>query len=181
MIIAKQKKKENIVEYILYMWQIEDMIRSFSLDLPSIEKKIINQFKFETDIEKQEMLSWYEGLIAQMKEEKIVKKGHLQFLKNTINDLYDLHLYMIKKKNAQYLQFYSWAKTHLEKLQELSKNSTENEIEAGLNGLYGYLMLKLQKREVSKETQESIQAISQMMAQLSNTYLKIETGEMELK
>ena len=181
MIIAKQKKKENIAEYILYMWQIEDMIRSFSLNLNTIEEKIINQFQFTSEAERQEMFDWYKGLIEQMKEEKIVKNGHLQFLKNTINDLYDLHLYMIEKKNAQYLQFYSWAKTHLEKLQELSKNSTENEIEAGLNGLYGYLMLKLQKREVSKETQESIQAISQMMAQLSNTHLKIESGDMELK
>ena len=181
MIIAKQKKKENIIEYILYMWQIEDMIRSFSLNITTIEEKIINQFQFENKNEKKEMLDWYNGLIMQMKEENIIEKGHLQFLKNTINDLYDLHLYMIEKKNVQYLQFYSWAKSHLVKLQELSKNSTENEIEAGLNGLYGFLMLKLQKRKISKETQDSIQAISQMMAQLSETYLKIESGDMELK
>ena len=181
MIIAKQKKKENIVEYILYMWQIEDMIRSFSLDIKTIEEKIIDQFQFKDKNQRQEMLEWYKGLIMQMKEEHIVEKGHLLFIKNTINDLYDLHLYMINKKNAQYLQFYSWAKSHLIKLQELSKNSTENEIEAGLNGLYGYLILKLQKRKISKETQDSIQAITQMMGQLSNTYLKIERGDMELK
>ena len=28
MIIASQKKKENIAEYLLYMWQIEDIILS---------------------------------------------------------------------------------------------------------------------------------------------------------
>ena len=29
MIIARQKKQENIAEYLLYMWQIEDIIRAF--------------------------------------------------------------------------------------------------------------------------------------------------------
>ena len=33
MIIASQKKKENIAEYLLYMWQIEDIIRAYGLDI----------------------------------------------------------------------------------------------------------------------------------------------------
>lgn len=28
MITASQKRKENIAEYLLYMWQIEDLIRA---------------------------------------------------------------------------------------------------------------------------------------------------------
>ena len=28
MIIAQKKRKENIAEYLLYMWQIEDLIRA---------------------------------------------------------------------------------------------------------------------------------------------------------
>ena len=181
MIIAKKKKKENSIEYILYMWQIEDLIRSFNLDISLIQDKIISQFQLKDEAEKKEMLQWYEGLIEQMKQEGIVKKGHWQFLKNLVNELYDLHLYLIKKKNAQYLQYYSWAKSHLEELQKLSKGTADNEIEAGLNGLYGFLLLKLQKREITPTTQNSIQAISQMMAFLNNTYLKIENGEMEIK
>ena len=33
MIIAKQKRKENISEYLLYMWQVEDLIRANHLDM----------------------------------------------------------------------------------------------------------------------------------------------------
>ena len=37
MIIASQKKKENIAEYLLYMWQIEDIIRAYGLDIDQIQ------------------------------------------------------------------------------------------------------------------------------------------------
>ena len=33
MIIAQQKLKENIAEYILYMYQIEDVVRAYHFDL----------------------------------------------------------------------------------------------------------------------------------------------------
>lgn len=42
MIIASQKKKENIAEYLLYMWQIEDIIRAYGLDIDQIQKHIID-------------------------------------------------------------------------------------------------------------------------------------------
>ena len=49
MIIAEQKRKENIAEYLLYMYQVEDMIRANKLDLESIEQTLIS--KFEVDYE----------------------------------------------------------------------------------------------------------------------------------
>ena len=66
MIIARQKRKENIAEYILYMWHIEDTIRACEFDISIIEKHIIS--KFDTnDSTKQEMKEWYESLIEMMK------------------------------------------------------------------------------------------------------------------
>ena len=35
MIIARQKRKENIAEYLLYMWQVEDLIRANKFDMDS--------------------------------------------------------------------------------------------------------------------------------------------------
>ncbi len=179
MIIAKEKKATNIIEYILYMWQIEDLIRSFNFDFDKINNTIINQFDVEDTI-KEEIEVWYRGLIDLMRNEHIQQKGHLQFITNTINDLNDLHLYLIQKKNTEYLQYYSWAKSHLDELKKLSNNENQNEIESALNGLYGFLLLKLQKREVTTETQKSIDSISKMMAFLNKIYFKIEKGEMEL-
>ncbi|MDE6294965.1 MAG: DUF4924 family protein, partial [Muribaculaceae bacterium] len=36
MYTASEKKRENIAEYLLYMWQIEDLIRSYNLDMDRI-------------------------------------------------------------------------------------------------------------------------------------------------
>ncbi len=179
MIIAKEKKSENIIEYVLYMWQIEDLIRSFNFDFDKINSAIISQFDVEP-IAKKEIEVWYQGLIDLMKTEKIQEKGHLLFLTNTVNDLNDLHLYLLQKKNTEYLQYYSWAKTHIDELFKLSKKSSSNEIESSLNGLYGFLLLKLQKRKITEETQKSIESISKMLAFLNRIYFKIEKGEMEL-
>ncbi len=179
MIIAKERKAENIIEYVLYMWQIEDLIRSFDFDFDKINSSIISQFDVDP-IVKKEIQVWYQGLIDLMKTEKLQKKGHLLFLNNTVNDLNDLHLYLLQKKNTEYLQYYSWAKTHIDELYKLSNKSANNEIETSLNGLYGLLLLKLQKRKVTDETQKSIESISKMLAFLNKIYFKIEKGEMEL-
>ena len=44
MIIARRKRKENIAEYLLYMWQVEDLIRANQFDLDSIRRTVIAQY-----------------------------------------------------------------------------------------------------------------------------------------
>ena len=41
MITASQKRKENIAEYLLYMWQIEDLIRANGLDIDKIRANVL--------------------------------------------------------------------------------------------------------------------------------------------
>ena len=36
MLLAQQKQKENIAEYIIYMYQMEDIVRAFQFDLDKI-------------------------------------------------------------------------------------------------------------------------------------------------
>ena len=44
MIIARQKRKENIAEYLLYMWQVEDLIRANKFDMDSINRTVIAHY-----------------------------------------------------------------------------------------------------------------------------------------
>lgn len=43
MYIASAKRKENIAEYLLYMWQIEDIIRANSLDIELVKRNVIDK------------------------------------------------------------------------------------------------------------------------------------------
>ena len=74
MLIAAKKKEENIAEYILYMYQIEDIVRSFHFDLERIMDEYVRQQlpdqSFFASYKK-----WYENIILQMKSKKLEAKG----------------------------------------------------------------------------------------------------------
>ena len=66
MYIASQKRKENIAEYLLYMWQIEDLIRANDLDLDKIKSNVIDKYQL-SEPQIKEMTEWYESLIDMMR------------------------------------------------------------------------------------------------------------------
>jgi hypothetical protein len=180
MIIAQQKKSENIAEYILYMWQIEDIIRAYKLDISEIEKNIIQRFD-QPDSVKKEITNWYAGLIDLMKDEQKTASGHLQFVQNTINDLNEVHLFLLKSPDhLDYIEAYNKSKDGIAELMNKSKGSIDNEVEACFNGLYGLLMLRLQQKTISPDTISALAAVSQLVAILSKKHKMIEEGKIEL-
>ena len=74
MLIAEEKRKSNVAEYVLYMWQVEDMIRAYKFDIDLVEKNIISQFNHPERIKK-EIKNWYANLIVMMYEENIREKA----------------------------------------------------------------------------------------------------------
>lgn len=180
MIIAKQKKQENIAEYILYMWQIEDLIRAYKLDINEINKNIVDNFNQPEPIKK-EIANWYAGLIDLMKEENKTETGHLQFIQNTINDLNNTHLQLLKSpEQLDYIEVYNKAKDGIAELMNKSKGTVENEIEACFNGLYGLLMLRLQKKTINAETASAMTSVSHLIALISKKHKLIEQGKIDL-
>lgn len=95
MIIARQKRKENIAEYLLYMWQVEDLIRANKFDMDSINRTVIAHYDQPEEVKK-EIAQWYEELIEMMRSEGVMEKGHIQLNKNVIITLTDLHLRLLK-------------------------------------------------------------------------------------
>src|SRR5680860_496245 len=93
--VARQKRKENIAEYILYMYQVEDLIRAFQLDMELIEKKLISGYNVEEETSG-EIIEWYKNLVVMMEKEGIREKDHLQFLINQIQELNEFHLKLME-------------------------------------------------------------------------------------
>ena len=96
MYIASAKRKENIAEYLLYMWQIEDIVRAYGLDIEKIRKSIIDTQSQLDDNQKKQLTEWYESLIDMMRREDMVKSGHLQLNKNVLTQLVELHSALLK-------------------------------------------------------------------------------------
>ena len=173
MIIAKEKYKANIIEYILYMWQIEDLLRAKHLDRELIKKDIVDKFERPLD-EKTEILEWYCGIAVKMEKDGITENGHLAFLNDTVAELNDLHLNLLNDLNDErYRELYGWAKDSIRIFKQKAGNPGMLEIEACLQGLYGLLMMRLQGKTVSVETMESMSAFSNLLAYLNIRYFEL--------
>lgn len=180
MLIAKEKRRTNIAEYLLYMWQIEDIIRAYDLSIEKINKKLISQYDQPAEVKKQ-LRDWYKQLIDMMKEEGIEKQGHLRFLTNTLAELNNFHLRLLSSpKETAYRELYQQAGPAIQALGAKVPGYKMSDLELCLNGLYGLLMLRLGKKNVSEETAESLRSISMMIAYLADRFKKFEQGDYEL-
>jgi hypothetical protein len=170
MLIAKEKYKNNIAEYVLYMFQIEDTIRACKFDMDIIEERIIKQFSVSEKV-RQEIRDWYADLIVVMHQEKIKLSGHFSMLYKLIDDLHALHRKLIQdKKDQRYLEQYYWASPNIKEFEKKLEKMPSNEIESCFIALYALLLLKLTKKEVSDETMGAMHTFSNLLAMLSEKY-----------
>lgn len=95
MIIAQKLKEQNIAEWLLYMWQVEDLLRGVSLDVDKLEDSYLSRFQLEGE-QRAELRRWYEDLAEMMRSEGVTHSGHLQICKNVIIWLDDLHRRLLK-------------------------------------------------------------------------------------
>ena len=170
MIIASQKRKDNIAEYLLYMWQIEDLIRANGLDLDKIKANVISHYPVDEETMKQ-MAEWYESLIDMMRREEVVQGGHLQMNKNIIGSLADLNKRVLADpKFVEYhKEFYSTL-PYIVELRAKSGDSPAGEIETCFNALYGWLLMKLKHTEISESTSKAMAQIAKFIALLSKYF-----------
>lgn len=170
MIIASQKRRENIAEYLIYMWQIEDIIRANDLDINKIKANIIDRFQLSDEQSKQ-MVEWYESLIDMMRREGVEKKGHLQINKNIISMLADLHNAILREPSLpEYSAEFYRTLPYIVELRAKAGDEKAGEIETCFNALYGVLLLKLQQRDLSEDTQRAITQISKFIALLTRDF-----------
>jgi len=180
MLIARGKKNENIAEYLLYMWQIEDLIRAFKLDIELIQANLIDKYDQPKEV-KREIREWYESLIEMMKQEGVVENGHLQLNKNVILELTDLHnSLMASPQESFYNMAYYKVLPLIVELRAKSGSHETGEIETCMNAMYGLLMLKLQKKEITEETLEATESISKYLRILASKYKEDKEKGLEL-
>lgn len=180
MLIAKKLKEENIAEYLLYMWQIEDIIRANKLDIDIIDKQIISGFEQPQNV-KNEIREWYENLIDMMRREDVVEKGHLIINKNVISELTELHNRLLKSpQETEYTEAYYKTLPFIVELRSKTQDKNTPELETCLAALYGFLLMRLQKKDISGETQSALSQISSFLRLLSLKYKEYKVGKLDI-
>ena len=142
-------KKNNIAEYILYLWQIEDYLRAFPQQAEANQE--------------------LHDISEMMHQENILKSGHLQLAQNALAELEDLHNDLLDQE-VTYRAAMIQLTPSLNILKSKTDRPTMSDIEACLLLLYQIMLLKLQKRQISSETELVQKQATQVLQYLSKTY-----------
>lgn len=179
--IAHHLKETNIAEYILYMFQLEDTLRAYGCDPDRIADEYVARFDW-TDGEKAAEADWLAELCIMMHDEGKEQGGHLLSNLGTISLLTDLHLQLLESpKQAFYQAAYYKALPYIVEFRAKSKGDDALELQNCFDMLYAVMLLRLQKREISKGTQEAVTAVSQLIALLARAWKQEREGELELE
>ncbi len=180
MFIAQELRKKNIAEYLLYMWQVEDTIRAFGCSMARIRREYIDRFDY-TEEQKEEEADWFGNLIRMMNQEDCRDQGHLQINNVTLQTLEELHAQLLSStKFPFYNAAYYKVLPFIVELRHRGADKQENEIETCFNSLYGVMLLRLQKKEITPNTQHAVQEITTFIGMLSDYYKKDKEEGLEL-
>lgn len=147
-----KSKKDNIAEYILYLWQMEDYLRAFPQNAEATPE--------------------LHELNEMMHREGIMEGGHLALANNALNELIDLHAQLLDE-DAMYRAAVIRLTPQLNLLKAKTDRPTMPDIEACLVLLYQIMLLRLQKRPISPETASVQQQATKLLQFLSKTYYSL--------
>ena len=149
-----KSKKDNIAEYILYLWQIEDYLRAFPQNADATPE--LHQ------------------LNDMMHREGIIDSGHLALANNALTELIELHTTLLNE-DAMYRAAIIRLQPSLNLLKAKTDRPAMSDVEACLVLLYQIMLLRLQKRDISPETASVQTQATQLLQFLSRTYYANQT------
>ena len=139
----------------MYLWQMEDYLRAFPEHANATpELKEINEM---------------------MHREGIMDGGHLALANNALEEMEDLHMEILNEE-ALYRAAIMQLQPSLNLLKAKTDRPTMSDIEACLTLLYQIMMLRLQKKEISKQTADVQKQATMLLQFLSRTYYEQATA-----
>lgn len=178
MLIAQAKKKENIIEFLLYMFQIEDLMRANSLDLEQImQSYIVPQIQDENMLNRYR--EWYSGMIEELISLGYEKSGHVSEITEVQMELFYLHTSLLNLINDEkYRSIYDAAIEVINEFRGKSQAEQLNDVDMAVQALYTKLLLRLKGKDISEETENAFELIRRMLAYLAHSYHKMKEGDL---
>ena len=90
MYIAEKLRRQNVTAYLIYMYQVEDVIRAYQMNAERIREDYLVRFGYDED-QMAKAYEWYAALIQMMKDEGCQEHGHVQVVRATLTLLEDRH------------------------------------------------------------------------------------------
>lgn len=180
MFVQEELRKSNIAEYLLYMWQVEDIIRAAGLDSERLYDTVI-EVSGRSESDCRQWKKWYDDMIGMMRIEGKTEHGHLQVNENVLVLLEDLHLRLLDSDNqSEYRELYYKALPFIVEYRARNHEEQNNELRDCFNLLYGVWMLKLQGKSLSEGTAQAVKVVSAFIGKLALLYREEKNGTLVL-
>ena len=181
MIVAKQKRKENVSEYVLYMWQIEDTLRALELNDDAIREYVTHNYQVDST-QLEDIIQWYFEMAEEMRSRELLREGHLRRVEEVMELMTMVHRKLLKlPSQALYSALYYKTLPTIIQLRSMGGDDVKGEIETCFVGVYGYLTLKLKGEKVSEETLQAVKQVSTYLAMLADRVREYEEGRLPLE
>lgn len=178
--IAQAKRRENIAEYILYLWQLEDLLRALQFSPEAVYSQLIAPRNL-SEPEQRLYLEWYMDIADLLRQEGKEEQGHLDHTLHLIGDLHNLHLQLMKLPvGARYRELYARLEPELPRLRSVLGRSEMNDTELCFRALYAAMLYRIRGEGGAQAIDDTIAYISPVVAELASMYGKVERGEINL-
>lgn len=169
---------DNVAEYLLYIFQLEALVRTTGLDINRIEQELLAPaFTDPTQLEYH--VTWYRSIVNEMQQRGLEKEGHLEQVEEILMELIYLHNTLLTILNDEkYKGLCEQAHDALQAFKLKSKMSNRHDVEVLLHAMFMKLQLKMKKQEISAETEAAFDLFRIQLAYLSVNYKRMKAGEL---
>lgn len=177
--IARQKRDENIAEYILYIWQLEDLMRALKFDPQAVFETLVAP-REGADEWKLQALEWYMEIPELLAKEGKAEGGHLDHTLHMIGEMNDLHLMLAEQPvGRKYRELFARLAPSLPALRTTLGRHDISDIELAFRVLYAAMLYRM-KGVHADISDEVLELVSPVVATLADMYHRVERGEVDL-
>jgi len=173
---AAQKKGENIAEYVLYMYHIEDTIRKFLFNIPLLMEKYVKlQLPDASFLGQYE--NWYSSIAHELQQTGKETSGHISEVDEVILELVYLHQTLLTVVNdTKYQELVDRSLVYMEEFRKKAEMPKNHDVELLMHAMHMKLQLKMRGKEITQETEEAFDAMRIQLAYLSREFHKMKSG-----
>lgn len=179
--IAQSKRKENIAEYILYIWQLEDLLRAMQFSPEAVYSQLVAPRELP-DEQKLVFLQWYMEIADLLRKEGKEQSGHLQHTLHLIADMHNLHLQLMRNPvGGHYRATFARLAPELPRLRAMLRSDEMSDTEIGFRTLYAAMLYRI-KGDTRRAAAigDTIELVSPVVGELAAMYGRVERGEIDL-
>lgn len=180
MLIALQKRRENIAEYILYLWQVEDLLRAMQFSPEAIYSTLVARVEGADEQQKENIFNWYMQIVELLRKEGKEAKGHIDHTLHLVADLHNLHLQLMELPVGEHYRVtYARLAAELPRLRTIMDNDEISDTELCFRALYAAMLYRI-KGGGERVIEDTLAVISPAIAELAAMHGKVERGEINL-